>query len=112
MMRRKSLFGKAEFLFSCRKCHPCPEMVMIEPSGGRFQARVSLCRLAVSRFGLTSPPAPFRVGAAPTDSYLSKKSSEIRKRYCFSVAMNSRIQAAYWPNKPPMAPIKAETITP
>src|SRR6185437_8236767 len=56
---------------SLSKMSSLPEMVMIEPSGGRFRARVSICRLAVSRFGLTSPPAPFRVGAAPTDSYLS-----------------------------------------
>src|SRR4051812_18927375 len=46
-------------------------MVTIEPSGGHLRTRTSSCRLAVSRFGLTSPPAPFRVGVAPTDNLLS-----------------------------------------
>src|SRR6188472_598737 len=49
-------------------CHACPEMVMIEPWRGRFQPPIIDGRLAVSRFGLTSPPAPFRVGIAPTDT--------------------------------------------
>src|SRR5438445_10441722 len=52
---------------SYRICHSCPEMVTIEPWRGRFRPPIIDGRLAVSRFGLTSPPAPFRVGIAPTD---------------------------------------------
>src|SRR5258708_28318145 len=53
-------------------CHACPEMVMIEPCSGRFQERHFRCRLVVSWLGLKSPPAPFRVGIAPTDSFLKQ----------------------------------------
>src|SRR5258706_3855716 len=56
------------------KCHVCREMVMIEPWRGRFRNQNSGCRLVVSRSGLTSPPAPFRVGIAPTDSFLKTES--------------------------------------
>src|SRR3954463_8442614 len=47
----------------------CPKMVMIGPRRGRFRHRMCLGRLVASRLGLTSPPAPFRVGNAPTDSF-------------------------------------------
>src|SRR5437899_1518951 len=52
----------------------CREMVMIEPWRGRFRNQNSGCRLVVSRSGLTSPLAPFRVGIAPTDSFLKTAS--------------------------------------
>ncbi|MEI7932799.1 MAG: hypothetical protein WCI21_07070, partial [Alphaproteobacteria bacterium] len=54
----------------------CPKMVMIGPWRGRFRDRKSLCRLVARRLGLTSPPAPFREGNAPTDSFLKAKQNQ------------------------------------
>src|SRR5258707_10380677 len=54
-------------------------MVMIEPWRGRFRNQNSGCRLVVSRSGLTSPPAPFRVGIAPTDSFPKTESVSERR---------------------------------
>ena len=65
---------------------------MIEPCGWPLSGTMSLCRLAVSRLGLTSPPAPFRVGVAPTDSFSPKieSSSSMRARSAASDAIAQR----------------------
>src|SRR5690242_4494292 len=75
-----------------------------------FDDESGSCRLAAGCSGLTSPPAPFRDGIAPADSFL--KTESVSQNQFLSVAINSRIQAAYWPNSPPIAPIRAEIITP